>query len=126
LWVNRLVGRIGIHWYNLPGNHDLNFMSPDDRHSLETFKRTFGPTYYSFDVGRVHFVMLDSVVYLGRNAGRAKPDAWGAGFYVGRIAQRRLDWLSNDMRHVPEDKLVVIGMHIQLDTPGGWPARQRR
>ncbi len=23
---NRLVGRIGIPWYNLPGNHDLNFL----------------------------------------------------------------------------------------------------
>jgi len=115
---NRLVGRIGIPWYNLPGNHDLNFLSPDDRHSLETFKRTFGPTYYSFDYGRVHFVMLDSVVYHGRNAGRAKPNAWGAGTYEGRISQRQLAWLANDLSFVPEDRLVVVGMHIQLDTPG--------
>ncbi len=27
-------------------------------------------------------------------------------------------WLANDLRFVPEDRLVVVGMHIQLDTPG--------
>ncbi len=115
---NRIIGRIGIPWYNVPGNHDLNYLSPDDRHSLETFKRTYGPTYYSFDYGRVHFVMLDSVLYHGRNAGRSEPNAWGAGTYEGRISQVQLDWLANDLRFVPADKLVVVGMHIQLHTPG--------
>jgi hypothetical protein len=115
---NRLIGRIGVPWYNVPGNHDLNFLSPDDRHSLESFKQSYGPTYYSFDYGQVHFVMLDSVVYHGRNANRSEPNAWGAGTYEGRISQRQLDWLANDLQFVPEDKLVVVGMHIQLDTPG--------
>ncbi|MEE8189795.1 MAG: calcineurin-like phosphoesterase C-terminal domain-containing protein, partial [Kiloniellales bacterium] len=115
---NGIIGRIGIPWYNVPGNHDLNFLSPDDRHSLETFKRTYGPTYYSFDYGQVHFVMLDSVVYHGRNAGRSEPNAWGAGTYEGRISQVQLDWLANDLSFVPADKLVVVGMHIQLHTPG--------
>ena len=26
----------------------------------------FGPTYYSFDRGRVHYVVLDNVFYLSR------------------------------------------------------------
>ncbi len=62
--------------------------------------------------------MLRSVVYHGRNAGRSEPNAWGAGTYEGRISQVQLDWLANDLRFVPADKLVVVGMHIQLHTPG--------
>ncbi len=115
---NRLVGAIGIPWFNLPGNHDLNFLAPDDRTSLETYKRHFGPPYYSFDYGRVHFVLLDSVDYHGRNAGRERPNAWGAGVYEGRIGEPQLTWLANDLALVPQDRLVVVAMHIQLRTPG--------
>ena len=28
-----IVGTIGMPWYNLPGNHDMNFEAPDDTHS---------------------------------------------------------------------------------------------
>lgn len=115
---NRLIGRIGVPWYNVPGNHDINYLSPDDRYSLETFKRTYGPSYYSFDYGQVHFVMLDSVFYYGKNGRRSKPNPWGQGAYEGRFDQTQLDWLANDLRFVPDGKLIVIGMHIQLDTPG--------
>jgi len=30
---NALVGTIGLPWYNIGGNHDLNFEAPDRRHS---------------------------------------------------------------------------------------------
>jgi hypothetical protein len=112
--LNRLIGSLGIPWYNLPGNHDLNFLSPDDRHSLETYKRTYGPAYYSFSYGQVHFVALDDVFYYGSNVGREAPNAWGAGVYEGRIGQDQLDWLARDLSFVPEDKLVVVTMHVPL------------
>ena len=42
------MGTIGLPWWNIGGNHDLNFEAPDRRYSRETFKRVFGPNYYAF------------------------------------------------------------------------------
>jgi hypothetical protein len=109
---NRVVSQIGLPWYNVPGNHDLNSLAPDDRRSLETFKRVFGPTYYSFDYGRAHFVVLDDVDYLGSNAGMDSPHPRGQGKYEGRVSARQLEWLANDLALVPRDRLLILAMHI--------------
>ncbi len=103
---NALVSQIGIPWWNLPGNHDVNFDALTDEHATDTFKRVFGPTYYSFDYGQVHFVALDNVDYLGEVEGG----------YRGFISQEQITWLENDLRFVPNDKLVVIATHIPLTT----------
>ncbi len=107
---NQIIAQIGIPWYNVPGNHELNFLSPNDRYSLETFRRYYGPNYYSFDYGDVHFIVLDTVRYLGRD----KPHPRGQGTYEGRIDEAQLAWLENDLALVPQEKAVVLAMHIPL------------
>ncbi len=116
LWprYNRMVGRVGIPWYNVPGNHDINYLAPDDRLSLETFKRYLGPPYFSFDYGRLHFVVLDTVSYLGTGEGREAPHPRGAGTYEGVVDADQLRWLAADLRRVERDRLVVLAMHIPL------------
>jgi hypothetical protein len=42
---NRIIAQIGLPWWNIGGNHDLNFESPDSRFSRETYKRVFGAPY---------------------------------------------------------------------------------
>jgi 3',5'-cyclic AMP phosphodiesterase CpdA len=110
LWdrQNQIIAKMGLPFYNVPGNHDMNFDAADDRHSLETFKRHFGPTYYSFDYGDVHFVALDDVEFLGLNAETGEEE------YRGAIGEKQLAWLSNDLQFVPEDRLIVLMMHIPL------------
>ncbi|MCU0646264.1 MAG: calcineurin-like phosphoesterase family protein, partial [bacterium] len=109
---NAVISQIGIPFYNVPGNHDENYDTPDDHYSLETFKRYFGPNYYSFDYGKVHFVVLDVVEYLGKNEK-------GQSHYQGRIGERQLQWLKNDLGFVPDDRLIVLTMHIPLFTTYG-------
>src|SRR5918999_201144 len=52
------VRAAGIPQYYVPGNHDLDFDAPSDAHSFDTLRREWGPPYYSFDIGQVHFVAL--------------------------------------------------------------------
>jgi hypothetical protein len=99
---NRIIGEIGIPWHNIAGNHDLNTDAPDRTYALETFKRTFGPTYYAFEYGRALFLMLDNVDYLGRRK------------YRGRFGERQLAFVANVLRETPADRLVVATMHIPL------------
>jgi hypothetical protein len=99
---NRVMGQIGIPWYNIAGNHDLNFEAPDRVYAHETFKRTFGPPYYAFEHGGALFLMLDNVDYLGN------------GKYQGRFGARQLAFVSHVLRETSADRLVVAAMHIPL------------
>ncbi len=99
---NRVIGQIGIPWYNIAGNHDLNLDAPNWRHSKETFKRTFGPSYYAFEYGNALFLMLDNVDYQG------------GGKYRGRFGERQLDFVAQVLRQTPPNRLIVTAMHIPL------------
>ncbi len=101
--LNEVTAQMGIPWHVVAGNHDLNFEAPDDRFASETFQRIYGPTYYSFDYGKTHFVVTDNVQWLGKGNG-----------YIGAWGARQLEWLANDLKAVPREKLVVVTMHIPL------------
>ena len=104
---NANVALIGIPWYNVVGNHDINFDSPTDAHSDETFHRHFGPNYYSFDYGAVHFLVLDDVEW-----SHNRPN--GKRGYIGGLNEEQLAFVKNDLSLVPEEKLIMLMMHIPL------------
>ncbi len=106
--LNQTIALIGIPWYNVIGNHDLNFDSRDRQHSNETFEATYGPTYYSFDYGQVHFVVLDNIDWLGPNE---QVDRF---HYEARFGKQQLDWLEKDLAMIPESQMVVLMMHIPI------------
>ncbi|MEM1155965.1 MAG: calcineurin-like phosphoesterase family protein [Pseudomonadota bacterium] len=111
---NAVIGTIGIPWYNVPGNHELNMLAADDATSLETFKRYFGPPYYSFEVADAVFYVLDNIEYQGRSD---DPDSYrGAGGYQAAFGKQQLKWLRRDLEFVPDDKLVFLAMHAPLET----------
>ena len=108
--LNAIIGSIGLPWWNVGGNHDLNYEAPDRRLSRETFKRVFGPNYYAFAYAKTLFLMLDDVDYLG--ADPTKPR--GAGGYQGKLDVDQLAFVKNVLAHTPEDTLIVIVMHIPM------------
>jgi len=113
--LNRLIAEIGVPWYNVPGNHELNFEAVDDRYSLETFKRYFGPPYYAFEYADALFVVLDNIEYKGN--GQSDPgDVRGSGGYIANFGKRQLAWLKRELAHVPEDRLIFLAMHSPLET----------
>lgn len=105
------VARVGIPWFNVYGNHDMNFDAESDRFADETFEATFGPATYSFNHGRVHFIILDDVFY---------PRTDGEGGYIGGLTERQMTFIENDLKHVAKDRLVVLAFHIPLFMPEGW------
>lgn len=102
---NRLMAQIGIPMWNVPGNHDLNKESPNYTYATQTFKSVFGPDYYSFDYGNVHFLALNNVGFKGKDKG-----------YEGHIDAKQMKWIENDLKDVPTDKLIIIVTHIPLIT----------
>lgn len=104
---NSRVALIGIPWYNVIGNHDLNMDAKVDELSDETYERVFGPNYYSFDYGPTHFIVLDTVHWYWN-------DDEDKGTYRGGIDDAQLEFVKNDLEFVPEDQLIVLLMHIPL------------
>lgn len=104
------IALLGIPWYNVLGNHDMNYDADHDQQSDETFERVFGPNYYSFDYGPTHFVVLDDVVWQGA---RTQPD--NRGRYKAGLGKDQLAWLAKDLANVPPNQLVVLMMHIPIN-----------
>ncbi|MFK8111957.1 MAG: calcineurin-like phosphoesterase C-terminal domain-containing protein [Rubripirellula sp.] len=109
--LNQAIALIGIPWYNVIGNHDLNLEAKDDSQSDETFERIYGPAYYSFDHGPTHFLVLDNVMWHAAHDGKKA-------HYHGGIGQEQLQFIRNDLAGIPEDQLVVLMMHVPLNQVG--------
>ncbi|WP_276496616.1 calcineurin-like phosphoesterase family protein [Pontibacter litorisediminis] len=97
------VAGTGIPFFQVLGNHDMDLNQGGDDVSDKTFKKMYGPTYYSFNRGKVHYVVLDDVRYLGEGKK-----------YDGHVSQQQLDWLKKDLAFVPKDHLVVLSAHIPI------------
>lgn len=97
--------KVGIPWYNLMGNHDMNYDAVTDSLSDETYERNFGPANYAFNYGNAHFIILDDILY---------PDPRDGKGYWGGFRPSQLDFVENDLKTVPKDKLIVLAFHIPL------------
>ncbi|RYY68587.1 MAG: metallophosphoesterase [Chitinophagaceae bacterium] len=97
------VDKMGIPFFQCLGNHDMDYRKGGDETSDDTFQQTFGPTHYSFNRGKIHYVVMDNVRYLGKDRD-----------YDGFFQQNQLDWLQKDLSFVPADKLIVLCVHIPV------------
>jgi len=97
---------MGLPWYNVMGNHDMNYEAKEDNLSDETFESNFGPANYSFNYGNVHFIILDDILY---------PDPRDGKGYWGGFREDQLQFIENDLKLVDKNKLVVVSLHIPLE-----------
>ncbi len=105
--LNKTVALIGIPWYNVIGNHDINLDAQGDQQSDETFESLYGPAYYSFDYGQVHFIVLDDIEW-------HHPTPGGKGTFRGGLGDEQMTFVRNDLAMIPNEQLVVLLMHIPL------------
>jgi hypothetical protein len=101
------VRQTGLPFVQVVGNHDLNFDAPGDPGSTATFRRHFGPEYYSFDRGAVHYVVLDDVYWPGSDGFGSETDD-----YLGHLDATQLRWLEQDLALVEDGRPVVVFAHI--------------
>lgn len=111
--TNEVLSKMNIPLYFVPGNHDMDYSAEDDSKSLESFRKIYGPEYYSFEYGDVHYIILDDINWQGLNSETKKRD------YVGGISKKQLAWLENDIAFTDPNKIVVISMHIPINSIGG-------
>lgn len=108
----KAVKAMGIPFFQVVGNHDLDQQAYGNHLATETFQRHFGPEYYSFNRGAVHYVVLNDVF-------------WHGSGYIGYITDNQLAWLAQDLAHVERGSTVILAVHIPLSPTGYRRAGQR-
>jgi hypothetical protein len=107
------VEMCGIPFFNVIGNHDMDNEARTDDGSANTFKQQFGPTYYSYNRGQLHYIVLDDVFFLG-----------AAKNYIGYITENQLQWLEQDLALVKPGTTIILSLHIPTFT--GLAKREKK
>lgn len=97
--IQTATSSAGFPFYALMGNHDYQSGVGTNEESKVAYTSKYGPTYYSFDKGQMHYVVLDDVFYFYRH-------------YIGYLEDSQLEWLKKDLSDVPEGSTVVLFLHI--------------
>lgn len=95
------------------GNHDHQCTAAQqetealqDSIADDKFTAVWGPTYYSFNIGAVHYVVLDNVLFKGYNGDKS----YGCG-----LTPEQQSWVQQDLALVPSGTPVVVSFHIPSD-----------
>lgn len=101
----KAIRETGIPFFQVLGNHDMDINVRSDEQSDSTFRKSMGPTWYSFNRGNAHYIVLDNVFYYS--------DGYN---YMGYITEKQFRWLEQDLRGVKPGSLVFVSMHISAYT----------
>lgn len=88
---------------NGAGNHEMMLGHANPR---DDYERLFGPTYYSFDWGPAHCIVLDG------NKPIPHEEGWKA--VHGAVEGSELAWLEADLAAQPRGKPILVGVHIPV------------
>lgn len=91
------------------GNHDHDMMFAGDFNTVTKYKKLIAPTYYSFNIGKVHYIVLDNIECT--NTGAGTPESR---HYNTSLVQEQLDWLSKDLSFVPKSYSIAIALHAPV------------
>lgn len=104
--------KINCHMFNMMGNHDNDPYVQGDIPPEAPFRELIGPTYYSFNLGQVHYVILDDIQYI--NTGGAQ-GVIGDRSYSDIVVSAQTAWLAKDLAAITDKSTpVVIFIHSPL------------
>ena len=106
--VNSQIKNLQI--FHTMGNHDNDFQTRSDYDAAVKYVDQICPTYYSFNIGKVHYVVMDDIDC-------SSYDGSTSCNYVKSLSAEQLDWLAKDLSHVDKTTPVVVAMHAQVFYP---------
>ena len=104
--------RINCTMFNLMGNHDNDPYCVGDWDAEAAFKSIVGPNYYSFNLGSVHYVVLDNTIYDNNGASQG---VIGDRSYSNSLTLDQINWLQKDLAALNNyDTPIILGLHEPL------------
>lgn len=106
--VNSQIKNLQI--FHTMGNHDNDFQTRSDYDAAVKYVDQICPTYYSFNIGKVHYVVMDDIDCSSYDGSTSRN-------YVESLSAEQLDWLAKDLSYVAKTTPVVVAMHAQVFYP---------
>ena len=110
-YLNTINSQIkNLQIFHTMGNHDNDFQTRSDYDAAVKYVDQICPTYYSFNIGKVHYVVMDDIDCSSYDGTESRN-------YVKSLSAEQLDWLAKDLSHVAKTLPVVVAMHAQVFYP---------
>ena len=110
-YLNTINSQIkNLQIFHTMGNHDNDIQTRSDYDAAVKYVDQICPTYYSFNIGKVHYVVMDDIDCSSYGETESRN-------YVASLSAEQLDWLAKDLSHVAKTTPVVVAMHAQVFYP---------
>lgn len=100
----------GLTIFHTMGNHDNDMKTYSDFDAEAAYRRTIAPPYYSFNIGKVHYVVLDDI-------NCSKYDGSNDRNYYKIVTDAELDWLAKDLSYIDPSTPLVVTAHAPFFRP---------
>ena len=106
----------GLQIFHTIGNHDHDMNATGDFYTVAKYREKICPNYYSFNVGDIHYVVLDDIECT--NASASTTDG-SVRSYKNNLTSEILDWLKKDLSFVPKTTPLVVTLHAPVHDRNG-------
>ena len=97
-YIKEGTSKMGFPVFNVIGNHDHDLKAATDQEGARVFEQKFGPSNYSFNLGKVHFIVVDNMITDGGMG--LRDDIW--------------QWLKADLSFVDKSTTIMICSHAPM------------
>ncbi|MBR5105280.1 MAG: calcineurin-like phosphoesterase C-terminal domain-containing protein [Alistipes sp.] len=110
LYSNYVAGlkTLGFPMFNILGNHDNDYTAKNDTEGRRKYEEYLGPTYYSFNIGKQHYVVLDNLIMKLRSSDNSLRD------YDQGLTDEVWQWLQNDLAYVDRSTTIMVAAHSPM------------
>ncbi|MBO4263330.1 MAG: calcineurin-like phosphoesterase C-terminal domain-containing protein [Bacteroidales bacterium] len=98
------------------GNHDHDMNATGDWDTAIPYKTIIAPNYYSFNIGKIHYMVVDNIECTNDAASTTDP---AHRTYNTRVVEDILEWIRRDLVYVDKDTPIVVTMHSAVWTNTG-------
>lgn len=105
-YINDGLVTLGFPVFNVIGNHDNDKTAADDVQGRRKFEEHFGPTYYSFNIGKQHYIVLDNLIM--------KKEGNELTAYDQGLTDEIWQWMENDLRYVDRSTTIMVAAHSPM------------
>ena len=110
-----------IQVFHTMGNHDNDMNASGDFGKAFRYTREIAPTYYSFNLGQYHFVVMDNIDFNDVESNTIAGKDLRSAFKVDFTADQ-MEWLAKDLSYVDKSTPVIMSTHAAIFAPSSATA----
>lgn len=106
-YVKEGTSTMGFPTFNVLGNHDNDTKASTDEEGTMPFEERFGPSNYSFNLGKIHYVVVDNTIHSLGSDGKL------TAYKIG-LRDDIMEWVRADLALVDKSSTIMLCMHAPM------------